>query len=129
VLVNRAYEPIDQTEMDLLVEQNKKAVGDGRNPLEDFCVVYLPPHIRIRVRSLSILMTVGTQRTSLIALCFMQTYMLLFSLWVSLVVLIGASLSVPLVIGRFFFDVVLEKEVHDGYSFAVSPFECRSIAL
>ncbi|KAL7409311.1 hypothetical protein BDY24DRAFT_223553 [Mrakia frigida] len=94
VLVDRQHSPIDSTELELLVAQNKKTLGDGRNPLEDFCVVYLPPYIRNRV------------------------LVLLFSLWVSLVVLVGASLSVPLAIGRFFFSVLLEKEVHDGYSFA-----------
>lgn len=49
----------------------------------------------------------------------LQVFVLLFSLWVSLVVLVGAFLSVPLAIGRQAFSIVHDKEVHDGYSFAV----------
>ncbi|CDZ98172.1 Protein involved in mRNA turnover and stability [Phaffia rhodozyma] len=105
VLLNEFHAPIDQTEMELLIAQNKKAVSVGRRPDQDFCVCYLPPRLRNRI----ILLT--------------------FSFWLSLVALAAFGLALPIFIGRFIFSLFGFPLVHDGYSLILGALPSYSIFL
>lgn len=84
--------PADDTAKLLMAQQDAETLKAKRNILEDYTIVYIPPHFRYRIIGfIALLWTIG-------ALC------------------LGLSVSIPVLLGRAFFRLFTQKEVHDGYS-------------
>lgn len=95
VPVTENGEPVDEAARALIALQNAEAEKAKRNPTDDYIVVYIPPHFRQRVITF-------------------VTF-----LWVIGAFLLGLAVALPIQLGRSFFALCANREVHDGYSFIV----------
>jgi E3 ubiquitin-protein ligase MARCH6 len=86
-------EPVDDDARQLIEVQNSEAEKAKRVVKDDYTIVYIPPRFRQRIIS------------------FMG------ALWCAGAVVIALVIAVPIQLGRTFFKIFLEREVHDGYSF------------
>jgi E3 ubiquitin-protein ligase MARCH6 len=93
VELDRYGEPADDESRALIAAQDAEAEKAKRDPFYDYTPVYIPPHFWRR----------------LIACIFV--------LWSLAAAGLGVVLSAPILLGRATFRLVLEREVHDGYSF------------
>jgi E3 ubiquitin-protein ligase MARCH6 len=95
VAVDKNGDPLDDAGRRLLERQNAEAEKARRVVSEDYTIVYLPPHFRYRV----ILFIVG--------------------LWLAFSVVLVSCIAAPIHVGRAFFKLVLNHEVHDAYSITI----------
>lgn len=93
VAVDEKGEALDDAGRLVIEAQNNEAVRLGRNPKDDYTVVYIPPGPRRRAIAFIVLMWLGVS--------------------VSLVV----AITLPIHLGRGVFSALVGREVHDGYSF------------
>ncbi|KAF8880202.1 hypothetical protein BD779DRAFT_1549951 [Infundibulicybe gibba] len=98
VSVTEDGEPIDEEARQLMLIQDTEAEKAKRNVKDDYRVVYIPPHFRYRV-------------ISFIAL-----------LWVIGAVFLGVSVALPIQLGRSFFKLFTQRDIHDGYSLIVGSY-------
>jgi len=95
VTVDADGEPIDAAGRELMALQNHEAEKAKHNIKDDYMVVYIPPYFRWRI-------------ITFIAL-----------LWIIGAVFVGFMVAVPVSLGRGFFRLFTERDIHDGYSFIV----------
>lgn len=87
--------PANDEAVKLMHHQNLEALKARRDIKKDYMVAFIPPHFRYRV------------------------IFLIIQLWVVGAVFLGASLAMPILLGRSFFGLWMTRELHDGYSFVV----------
>lgn len=95
VEVDKDGTPLDSNAHDILLAQDAETQQAGRNPQEDYTVVYVPPNFRRRIFQ----------------------FILLF--WLSGSLVLVSAVGVPVVAGRAVFWLYTSRELHDGYSFVV----------
>ncbi|EPQ56749.1 hypothetical protein GLOTRDRAFT_115872 [Gloeophyllum trabeum ATCC 11539] len=86
-------EPANEEAARLIKVQNEEAQKAKRNPKTDYTIVYIPPNFRTRILTF------------------------IFVAWLAVCAGVAAVFIVPIQLGRLFFGVFIEREVHDGYSF------------
>jgi E3 ubiquitin-protein ligase MARCH6 len=82
----------------LMEAQNAEAVKAKRDIKNDYLVVYFPPNFRMRI------------------------FGFIASVWTVVAVLAAIFIAVPVQLGRRFFGVFTQKELHDGYSFLAGVY-------
>ncbi|THU92959.1 hypothetical protein K435DRAFT_967467 [Dendrothele bispora CBS 962.96] len=92
VEVNVDGEPVGDAARRLMNQQDLEAQKAKRNVKDDYMVVYIPPYFRYRI------------------------FAFLTLLWICGAVCLGLGVAIPIGIGRGFFNLILKREVHDGYS-------------
>lgn len=95
IRVDEKGEAMTQRGREIMEAQDAEARQAGRNPVEDYKVVYIPPHFIKRV------------------IVFITSFWLAGSLALFTVV------AVPTVAGRAVFRLFATREFHDGYSFII----------
>jgi len=88
-------EPKDEAARERLERQDEEARRHGRNPQDDYTVVYLPPRFSRRVMIFT------------------------FLIWMYGMAGVVAFISLPLITGRAVLNIWPKREVHDGYAFGV----------
>lgn len=87
--------PVDDEARKLIMAQDAEAEKAKRNPRDDYTMVYIPPHFQYRIG------------------------LFIFALWVIGCIFVTVSLSAPILLGRGVFNLLTERQMHDGYSFLV----------
>ncbi|KAF7976370.1 hypothetical protein HWV62_6933 [Athelia sp. TMB] len=73
--------------------QEAEAIKAKRNVQDDYTVVYIPPSFRYRI------------------------ILFIAAIWTAFAIFVATVLSVPILLGRGIFRLVITRDVHDGYSF------------
>jgi E3 ubiquitin-protein ligase MARCH6 len=87
--------PVDDEARKLIMAQDAEAEKAKRTPRDDYTVVYIPPHFQYRIG------------------------LFIFALWVIGCIFVTVSLSAPILLGRGLFNLLTERQMHDGYSFLI----------
>lgn len=85
--------PIDDKQAELMKKQDEEAEKAKRNVRDDYTIAYIPPNFRYRV------------------------ILFIIALWMVCSVVLSACLAVPILLGRYFFQLFIPHHVHDGYAF------------
>jgi E3 ubiquitin-protein ligase MARCH6 len=85
-------EPVDEEARTLIAQQNAEAEKAKRLAKDDYTIVYIPPNLRRRI------------------------ILFISIMWIIGSVFFGIVLAAPILLGRGVFRVLLNREVHDGYS-------------
>lgn len=94
VAVDSNGNPLDDASKRLMDIQNAEAEKAGRDVSRDYNLFYLPPLFRERI------------------------LLFIVSLWLAASSTLVAAIAMPTLLGRSIIALVLEREVHDAYSFA-----------
>jgi E3 ubiquitin-protein ligase MARCH6 len=86
-------DPISEAGKALVEAQDAVARKAGRDPKDDYTIIYLPPHFSRRVLTF------------------------IFLLWLVGVSFAALAIGAPILTGRAIFAMTMPKQIHDGYSF------------
>jgi len=95
IQVDETGVPLSEGGKELLAEQDAEARQAGRNPSEDYAVVYIPPDFLKRI------------------------FAFIAFFWISGSIALFAGIAIPTFAGRSLFRLFTERELHDGYSFMI----------
>ncbi|CCM02594.1 uncharacterized protein FIBRA_04697 [Fibroporia radiculosa] len=91
--VDQEGKPLNDEQAKLIAAQNSEADKAKRSIKDDYVIVYLPPRLKYRIAAFIV------------------------AIWVIGSVMFAAALGAPIMLGRKFFELFVQHEVHDGYSF------------
>ncbi|KAF8644973.1 hypothetical protein AX16_008157 [Volvariella volvacea WC 439] len=93
--VTESGEPVDEEARQLIEIQNAEATKARHNIQEDYMIVYIPPHFRWRI------------------------IVFIVALWIIGACFLGLAVALPIQLGRGFFKLFTERDMHDGYSLII----------